>query len=115
MKAMLMELASLMVHHDNMCGHLLTLKMRYVILDYIQSTLAVDGLIHPPPSMESSPALLVRTTTVKQAAGIMLNIVTTLTILSGMVRGVRGRMSAVTEEDRGSVSSCLNQLRMTLR
>ena len=28
---------------------------------------------------------------------------------------VRERMSAVTEEDRGSVSSCLNQFRMTLR
>ena len=39
---------------------------------------------------------------------------TTLTTLSGMVRGVRERMSAV-KEDHGSVSSCLNQLRMTLR
>ena len=30
---------------------------------------------------------------------------TTLTTLSGMVRGARGRMSAVTEEECGSVSS----------
>ena len=112
---MLMELASHMVHHDNMCGPLLMLMMRHLILDFIMSTLAVHALIHPPPSMESFPALLVRTTTVKQAAEQMLNNVTTLMILSGMVRGVRGRMSAVTEEDRGSVSSCLNQLRMTLR
>ena len=29
--------------------------------------------------------------------------------------GCEGRMSAVIEEDRGSVSSCLNQLRTTLR
>ena len=53
--------------------------------------------------------------TVKQAAKMRLNNATTLTTLSGMVRGMRGRMSAVTEEDRGSVSSCLNQFRMTLR
>ena len=53
--------------------------------------------------------------TLKLAAEMRLNNATTLTTLSGMVRGVRGRMSAVTEEDRGSVSSCLNQLRMTLR
>ena len=52
---------------------------------------------------------------VKLAAGEKLKLATTLTILSGMVRGVRGRMSAVTEEDRGSVSSCLNQLRIILR
>ena len=42
-----------------------------------------------------------------------LNHVTTLMILSGIVRGVRERMSAVTEEDHGSVSSCLNQLGIT--
>ena len=61
------------------------------------------------------PALLLMTTTVKLAAGQHLNNVTILMILSGMVRGVRGRMSALTEEDRNSASSCLNQLRMTLR
>ena len=53
--------------------------------------------------------------TMKQAAVIWSSNVITLTTLSGMVRGVNRRMSAVTEEDRGSVSSCLNQLRMTLR
>ena len=37
--------------------------------------------------------------TVKLAAGQYLNNVTTLMILSGMVRGVRGRTSAMTEED----------------
>ena len=51
----------------------------------------------------------------KLAAGQELIDATTLTILSGMVRGVRGRISVVKEEDRGSVSSCLSQLRTTLR
>ena len=46
--------------------------------------------------------------TVKQAAEMRQNNATTLMTPSGMVRGVRGRTSAVTEEDRGSVSSCLN-------
>ena len=54
-------------------------------------------------------------TTVKPVVEKDLNNITTLMILSGMVRGMRERMSAVTEEDCGSVSSCLNQLRMTLR
>ena len=49
------------------------------------------------------------------AAEQMLSDTTTLTTLSGMVRDARGRMSAVIEEDHGSVSSCFNQLRMTLR
>ena len=51
----------------------------------------------------------------KLALEQMLNNATTLKTLSEMVKGVRGRMSAVTEEDRGSVSSCLSQLEMTLR
>ena len=110
-----MELASHMVHHGNTYGALLLLTMNSMIL--ITSGLAQTAPVSIPslPLLESSPALLVGTTTVKQAAGKKLNHATTLMILSGMVKGVRERMSVVTEEDRGSVSSCLNQLRMTLR
>ena len=71
-------------------------------------TAIVHAFIQLLLSLESSPALLVRTTTVKLVAGQEFSNTTTLTTLSGMVRGVRGKMSAVTEEDRGSVSSCLN-------
>ena len=74
-------------------------------MDIMQSTLPVHVLIQLSPSLESFPALLVRTTTVKQTEEMKLNNVTTLMILSGMVRG---RMSV--NCDRG----CLNQLRMTL-
>ena len=81
----------------------------------MQSLPAVPVFIHLSPSLESSLALLVRTTIVKLALEQMLNNATTLKTLSGMVKGVRGRMSAVTEEDCGSVSSCLSQLEMTLR
>ena len=98
---MLMELVSHMVHHGNMCGALLQLTMKLSL--YI---LAVHVFIQP--FGVSSPALLVMITTVKLAAEQDLRDATTLTTLSGMVRGVRGRISAVTEEDRGSVSSCLN-------
>ena len=86
-----MESASNMVHHDNISGP-------YPLLAEKQNQiLAVH--VFPLPSMELSPALLLMTTTVKLAAGQHLNNVTTSMIFSGMVRGVRGRMSAVTEED----------------
>ena len=55
-----MELASHMVHRDNMCGPLLMLMMSHLILNFTMSTLAVHALIHPPPSMEPFPALLVK-------------------------------------------------------
>ena len=110
-----MELASHMAHHDNMCGALLLPMMNYLILNASGLAQTAPASIPLTPSLESSPALLVRTTTVKLAAEWKFNVAITLTTLSGMVRGVRGRMSAVTEEDRGSVSSCLSQLKMTLR
>ena len=107
-----MESASHMAHHDNMCGPLLQLVMK----QSAQITGSIPAVhVSTPLLEESSLALLALTTIVKLAAGHNLNNATTLMTLSGMVRGVRGRMSAVTEEDHGSVSSCLSQLKMTLR
>ena len=100
-----------MVPHVNMCGPLPLLRMKTSIM---ANMLSVPVFIHLTLLKESSPALLVITTTVKLAAEHDMNSAITLTILSGMVRGVRERTSAVTEEDRGSVSNYLNQLKMIL-
>ena len=92
---MLMESASHMAHHDNLRGHLHLPVLRITM------------------NMSTVHASIM-TTSMRLAAGYWLNDITTSMTLSGMVRGLRGRMSAVTEEDHGSVSSCLSQLKMTL-
>ena len=91
-----MELASHMVNHGNMCGPLLRLSMKLSPHGQ-ESILAVHVFIQP--FRESSLTLLVMIIAVKLAVGQELRDTTTLTTLSGMVRGVRGRISAVTEED----------------
>lgn len=55
----------------------------------MQSILPVHVLIHLSPSMESFPALFGMITTVKLVAEMKPNNVTTVMILSGMVRSVR--------------------------
>ena len=100
-----------MVLHVNMYGPLQLLMMKISIMADI---VPVPVFIHLTLLKESSPVLLVITTTVKLVAEHCVNSTTTLMILSGMVRDVRERMSAVTEEDHGSVSNYLNQLKMIL-
>ena len=55
----------------------------------MQSILPVHVLIQLSPSMESFLALFVMITTVKLVAEMKPNNITTVMILSGMVRGVR--------------------------
>ena len=71
--------------------------------------------IHPSHSFEGViPSFVGDHYYLKLAAEQNANGAITLMILSGMVKGVREGMSAVTEEDHGSVSSCLSQLKMIL-
>ena len=81
---------------------------------FCTNILPVHVFTHHTLSKELSPVLLVMTTSVKLAAEHKFKGATTLMTLSGMVRGVKRRMSAVSEGDRGSVSSYLSQPKTTL-
>ena len=96
-----------MALHDNMCGPLHPLILKQGLY-----TLCVDVSILLVVSLELSPILLAMITTVILVAGQKLYDATILMILSGMVRGVKGRVNAVTEEDHGSVSSYPRNYRM---
>ena len=66
---------------------MLTSRLDAYISRYGDFCAIVHAFIQLLLSLESSPALLVRTTTVKLATGQEFSNTTTLTILSGMVRG----------------------------